>query len=104
MLAGRSPHRAFFALAVLSCALPCRYVVQEIIKEMAKSRPVGIDGQRGFKVGRRAASVRCVPHKSAPTPLARQLMRAATAWSELTAVLLPLTAPPPPCHPGRCWC
>ncbi|KAI7842216.1 hypothetical protein COHA_004129 [Chlorella ohadii] len=27
-----------------------RYVVQEIIKEMAKSRPVGIDGQRGFKV------------------------------------------------------
>lgn len=31
--------------------LPRRYVVQEIIKEMAKSRPVGIDGQRGFKVG-----------------------------------------------------
>ena len=28
----------------------CRYVVQEIIKEMAKSRPIGADGQRGFKV------------------------------------------------------
>ncbi|KAI3438016.1 hypothetical protein D9Q98_000459 [Chlorella vulgaris] len=27
-----------------------RYVVQEIIKEMAKSRPIGADGQRGFKV------------------------------------------------------
>ncbi|EFN55071.1 hypothetical protein CHLNCDRAFT_35851 [Chlorella variabilis] len=27
-----------------------RYVVQEIIKEMAKSRPIGTDGQRSFKV------------------------------------------------------
>lgn len=27
-----------------------RYVVQEIIKEMAKSRPIGADGQQGFKV------------------------------------------------------
>lgn len=35
-----------------ACALPCprRYVVQEIIKEMAKSRPIGADGQQGFKV------------------------------------------------------
>jgi hypothetical protein len=28
-----------------------RHVVQEIIKEMAKSRPIGADGQRSFKVG-----------------------------------------------------
>lgn len=28
-----------------------RYVVQEIIKEMAKNRPVGAEGQRLFKVG-----------------------------------------------------
>ncbi|KAG2435631.1 hypothetical protein HXX76_006834 [Chlamydomonas incerta] len=27
-----------------------RYVVQEIIKEMARSRPLGVDGSRGFKV------------------------------------------------------
>ena len=27
-----------------------RYVVQEIIKEMAKSRPVDVNGNRGFKV------------------------------------------------------
>jgi hypothetical protein len=30
--------------------LGCRYVVQEIIKEMAKNRPVGADGERTFKV------------------------------------------------------
>ncbi len=26
-----------------------RYVVQEVIKEMAKARPIGVDGAKGFK-------------------------------------------------------
>jgi hypothetical protein len=29
-----------------------RYVVQEIIKDMARNRPLGVDGNKGFKVRR----------------------------------------------------
>ena len=26
-----------------------KHIVQEVIKEMAKARPIGLDGQKGFK-------------------------------------------------------
>lgn len=61
-----------------------RYVVQEIIKEMAKSRPIGADGQRGFKAGGKARAGRQA--RRGPPPSHRRA-----------------SCPPPPCLGRRCW-
>jgi replication factor C subunit 3/5 len=36
-----------------------RYIVQEVIKEMARARPIGVDGAKGYK-GTRAAPPRAL--------------------------------------------
>jgi replication factor C subunit 3/5 len=57
-----------------------RYVVQEVIKEMARARPIGVDGTKGYK-GTHVLCVRacaCVPCLRC---LASSLTRAHTrAW------------------------